>query len=232
MSKLVRKLEDQKKEMWSKRLGVRKYVDQKFLRSRGRDRAKIEEMKRMLVEWNASSTTVYLGNLTFGHPVYGSTTEEQLYDLFGRCGDVKKVTMGLDRNSREPCGFAFVEFFSRAAAEHAVNYLSASKLDDQPVRVEIDRGHLEQEPDRKFGRSRSGGQVRDEINRDRGIINLRRLNRNDAALVASPRPSDGDAAAMQLENGQAPAAAAPEAGEEEGEEEEGAAAESPPADPE
>jgi RNA recognition motif-containing protein len=129
---------------------------------------------------------VYLGNLTFGHPVYGSTTEEQLYDLFGRCGDVKKVTMGLDRNTREPCGFAFVEFFSRSAAMYAVHYLSGSKLDDQPVRIEIDRGHLEQEPDRKFGRSRSGGQVRDEINRDRGIINLRRLNQADAVLV-SPR---------------------------------------------
>ena len=134
----------------------------------------------------AASTTVYLGNLTFGHPVYGSTTEEQLYDLFARCGDVKKVTMGLDRNTREPCGFAFVEFFSRQAAENAMNYLSGSKLDDQPVRVEIDRGHLEQEPDRKFGRSRSGGQVRDEINRERGIINLRRLNSADAAMV-SPR---------------------------------------------
>ena len=133
-----------------------------------------------------ASTCVYVGNLTFGHPVYGSTTEEQLYDLFGRCGDVKKVTMGLDRNTRQPCGFAFVEFFTRKAAMNAVHYLSGSKLDDQPVRVEIDRGHLEQEPDRKFGRSRSGGQVRDEINRDRGIINLRRLNQADAALV-SPR---------------------------------------------
>lgn len=129
---------------------------------------------------------MYLGNLTFGHPVYGSTTEEQLYDLFGRCGDVKKVTMGLDRNTREPCGFAFVEFFTRKAAMNAVHYLSSSKLDDQPVRVEIDRGHLEQEPDRKFGRSRSGGQVRDEINRENGIINLRRLNQSDAVLV-SPR---------------------------------------------
>ena len=51
MSRLVRKLEEQKKEMWAKRLGVRKYVDQKFLRSRGRDRAKIEEMRKLLVEW-------------------------------------------------------------------------------------------------------------------------------------------------------------------------------------
>ena len=51
MSRLVRKLEEQKKEMWAKRLGVRKYVDQKFLRSRGRDRAKIEEMRKLLQEW-------------------------------------------------------------------------------------------------------------------------------------------------------------------------------------
>jgi|EP01046_Picozoa_sp_COSAG06_P018549 hypothetical protein len=54
MSKLVRKLEEQKKEMWAKRLSVRKYVDQKFLRSRGRDRAKIEEMRKLLEEWTGS----------------------------------------------------------------------------------------------------------------------------------------------------------------------------------
>ena len=57
MSRLVRKLEEQKKEMWAKRLGVRKYVDQTFLRSRGRDRAKIEEMRKLLVEWTAGSSS-------------------------------------------------------------------------------------------------------------------------------------------------------------------------------
>ena len=50
----------------------------------------------------------------------------------------------------------------------------------------MDRGHLDQEPDRKFGRSATGGQVRDQIARDRGVINLRRLSNQDKALL-SPR---------------------------------------------
>jgi hypothetical protein len=163
MSKLVRKFEEKKKELWAKRLGLRKkyapstasgkhdacqpttatpwgqkaeegeegentqlgrharcgrYVDNKFLRSRGRD--KVREMRQLLEKWMAASCTLYVGNLSFGHPVYGSTTEEQLYDLFGRCGDVKRVVMGLDRNTREPCGFAFVEFYAREAAVSAL----------------------------------------------------------------------------------------------------------------
>jgi hypothetical protein len=60
MSRLVRKLEEQKKEMWAKRLGVRKYVDQKFLRSRGRDRAKIEEMRKLLEEWTDGESSTPL----------------------------------------------------------------------------------------------------------------------------------------------------------------------------
>ena len=60
------------------------------------------------------------------------------------------------------------------------------QLDAQPIRCEMDRGHLEKEPDRKFGRSRSGGQVRDEMLREQGVVNLRRLNSSDATLI-SPR---------------------------------------------
>ena len=38
------------------------------------------------------STTVYVGNLAF------HTTEEQMHELFGKCGDVRRIIMGLDRN--------------------------------------------------------------------------------------------------------------------------------------
>jgi hypothetical protein len=44
--------------------------------------------------------------------------------------------------------------------EHAIRFLSGTKLDEQTIRAEIDRGHLDGEPDRKFGRAASGGQVR------------------------------------------------------------------------
>ena len=49
-------------------------------------------------------STLYIGNLSF------FTTEEQIHEAFSKCGEVKRVIMGLDRNKRTPCGFAFVEY--------------------------------------------------------------------------------------------------------------------------
>lgn len=37
------------------------------------------------------SSTLYVGNLAF------YTTEEQIYELFSRCGDIKRIVMGLDK---------------------------------------------------------------------------------------------------------------------------------------
>lgn len=50
------------------------------------------------------STTLYIGNLSF------YTTEEQIHELFTRCGDIKRIVMGLDKNTKTPCGFCFVEY--------------------------------------------------------------------------------------------------------------------------
>lgn len=49
-----------------------------------------------------TSVTVYVGNLSF------YTTEEQIYEVFSRCGEMKKIIMGLDKNSKTPCGFCFI----------------------------------------------------------------------------------------------------------------------------
>ena len=78
------------------------YRDQHFKGSRS-------DQERLLV----NSTTLYVGNMSF------YTTEEQLYELFGKCGDVKKIVMGLDKFKRTPCGFCFVEYYSRPDAENA-----------------------------------------------------------------------------------------------------------------
>lgn len=71
--------------------------------------------------------------------------------------------MGLDRIRKTPCGFCFVEYFTRAAADNSVRFLSGSKLDERVIRVDYDVGF---EPGRQFGRGRSGGQVRDEYRMD------------------------------------------------------------------
>lgn len=50
------------------------------------------------------SCTLYVGNLSF------YTTEEQIHELFGKSGDIKKVIMGLDKVKKTACGFCFVEY--------------------------------------------------------------------------------------------------------------------------
>ncbi|KAG6604891.1 nuclear cap-binding protein subunit 2-like [Cucurbita pepo subsp. pepo] len=104
-----------------------------------------------------SSTTVYVGNMSF------YTTEEQVYELFSRAGEIKKIIMGLDKNSKTPCGFCFVLYYSREDTEDAVKFISGTILDDRPIRVDFDWGFQD---GRQWGRGRSGGQVRDEYRTD------------------------------------------------------------------
>ncbi|CAN6483350.1 unnamed protein product [Victoria cruziana] len=104
-----------------------------------------------------TSTTVYIGNMSF------YTTEEQVYELFSRAGEIKKIIMGLDKNTKTPCGFCFVIFYSRNDAEDSVKYISGTILDDRSIRVDFDWGFQE---GRQWGRGRSGGQVRDEYRTD------------------------------------------------------------------
>ncbi|EFJ11617.1 hypothetical protein SELMODRAFT_125790 [Selaginella moellendorffii] len=104
-----------------------------------------------------TSVTVYVGNLSF------YTTEEQLYELFSRCGEIKRIVMGLDKNNKTPCGFCFIIFYTRDDAQDSVKYISGTILDDRPIRVDFDWGF---EDGRQWGRGRSGGQVRDEYRTD------------------------------------------------------------------
>jgi RNA recognition motif-containing protein len=71
-------------------------------------------------------------------------------------GVVHRVIMGLDRNTKTPCGFCFVTYHTRRDALAACKYLNGTKLDNRQLRVDIDYGF---EEGRQFGRGRSGGQV-------------------------------------------------------------------------
>ncbi|KAL8199277.1 UNVERIFIED_CONTAM: Nuclear cap-binding protein subunit 2 [Gekko kuhli] len=72
---------------------IGEYWDQHFKGIRGQ---RLKSLK--------NSTTLYVGNLSF------YTTEEQIHELFSKCGDVKRIVMGLDRVKKTPCGFCFVEY--------------------------------------------------------------------------------------------------------------------------
>ncbi|VDQ17525.1 unnamed protein product, partial [Trichobilharzia regenti] len=96
------------------------------------------------------STTLYVGNLSF------YTREEQIWELFSRAGEIKRVIMGLHRFSKTPCGFCFVEYCTREGAEVAMRYINKTRLDDRIIRTDWDAGF---EEGRQYGRGRSGGQV-------------------------------------------------------------------------
>jgi len=104
-----------------------------------------------------SSTTFYVGNLSF------YTSEEQIYELFSKCGEIKRIIMGLDKFKKTPCGFCFVEYYQRGEAEDCLKYINGTKLDDRIIRIDWDVGFKE---GRQYGRGKSGGQVRDEYRTD------------------------------------------------------------------
>ncbi|KAH8203343.1 hypothetical protein TruAng_002438 [Truncatella angustata] len=105
----------------------------------------------------ANATTLYVGNLSF------YTTEEQVYDLFSKCGEIKRLIMGLDRFQKTPCGFCFVEYYTHQDALDCLKYVGGTKLDERVIRTDLDPGF---EEGRQYGRGKSGGQVRDEYRDD------------------------------------------------------------------
>ncbi|KAL8690445.1 MAG: hypothetical protein Q9224_004406 [Gallowayella concinna] len=99
------------------------------------------------------ATTLYVGNLSF------YTTEEQIHELFAKCGEIKRLVMGLDRFNKTPCGFCFVEYYNHQDALDCMKYIGGTKLDERIIRTDLDPGFQE---GRQYGRGKSGGQVRDE----------------------------------------------------------------------
>ncbi|KAL9064156.1 MAG: hypothetical protein Q9157_007935 [Trypethelium eluteriae] len=100
-----------------------------------------------------NATTLYVGNLSF------YTTEEQIHELFAKCGEIKRLIMGLDRFQKTPCGFCFVEYYNHQDALDCMKYIGGTKLDERLIRTDLDEGFSE---GRQYGRGKSGGQVRDE----------------------------------------------------------------------
>ncbi|SMN18986.1 similar to Saccharomyces cerevisiae YPL178W CBC2 Small subunit of the heterodimeric cap binding complex that also contains Sto1p, component of the spliceosomal commitment complex [Maudiozyma saulgeensis] len=120
-----------------------------LLRKARRNPNGLQDLRQSLV-----SATIYVGNLSF------YTSEEQIYELFSKCGMIKRIIMGLDRFKFTPCGFCFIIYNEPKEALNAVKYLSDTKLDDKNITIDLDPGF---EDGRQFGRGKNGGQVSDEL---------------------------------------------------------------------
>jgi nuclear cap-binding protein subunit 2 len=110
-----------------------------------------------LVYGMCTSRTLYVGNLAF------TTREEQIHELFSRAGRVRRIIMGLNAQTRTPCGFCFVELETKEEAALAQRCLAGTQLEGRVMRADIDQ---EFEPGRQYGRSKSGGQLQDDARHD------------------------------------------------------------------
>jgi nuclear cap-binding protein subunit 2 len=63
--------------------------------------------------------------------------------ILSRCGEIKRLVMGLDRFNKTPCGFCFVEYYTHQDALDCLKYVGGTKLDERIIRTDLDPGFEE-----------------------------------------------------------------------------------------
>ncbi len=89
---------------------------------------------------------LYVGNLSY------NVSEEQLRELFGQAGEIKEVTLIMDRDTRRPKGFGFVEMINQEDAEKAIRMFNDQEMDGRRLTVNMAKPREERGPS---NRSRS-----------------------------------------------------------------------------
>jgi RNA recognition motif-containing protein len=72
---------------------------------------------------------LYVGNLSY------NTDETALRELFGKAGNVRSVSVIMDRMTNQPRGFAFVEMESPAEAHKAIQMCDGEEVDGRAIKV-------------------------------------------------------------------------------------------------
>jgi RNA recognition motif-containing protein len=78
-------------------------------------------------------TKLFVGGIPY------RATEAELEELFSQAGDVVSVFIPLDRETRRPRGFAFVEMTDDAAAEKAIEMLNETDMGGRQIVVNMAR---------------------------------------------------------------------------------------------
>ena len=72
---------------------------------------------------------IYIGNLPF------SIKENELKDMFAEFGEVQEAKIILDRYTKQPKGFAFVEMPSNSEADQAIKALNGKFMNGRNIKV-------------------------------------------------------------------------------------------------
>ncbi|EME32394.1 RNA-binding protein [Galdieria sulphuraria] len=109
---------------------------------------------------------VFVGNLPF------DCSEEEVYDVFSSCGNVKEVRMPFDREANRLKGFAFVSMESPMAARKACDMNEQADIRGRKLRINLSTSKRSSPPSRNGrggfrGRGNSTGGFRGDF-RGRG----------------------------------------------------------------
>lgn len=95
--------------------------------------------------------SIYVGNLSY------SVTQDDLNEVFGEYGTVKRVQVPTDRETGKPRGFAFVEMNSDEEEEAAIAALDGAEWMGRDLRVNKAKPREERPSGGGGGYNRSGG---------------------------------------------------------------------------
>jgi len=76
---------------------------------------------------------LYVGNLSY------NVTEDALRELFSQAGEIKELSLIMDRDTRRPKGFGFVEMTTQVDAEKAIQMFNDYDMDGRKLVVNIAR---------------------------------------------------------------------------------------------
>ncbi len=76
---------------------------------------------------------LYVGNLSY------NVTEEQLRALFSQAGEIKEIALIMDRDTKRPKGFGFVEMTTQVEAQKAIEMFNEHEMDGRRLAVNFAR---------------------------------------------------------------------------------------------
>jgi cold-inducible RNA-binding protein len=97
---------------------------------------------------------IFVGNLSY------QTTEQELEAAFAAYGAVERVSLGRNRDTGEPRGFAFVEMTNREEAMKAIQSLNGQEFGGRALNVNEARPKEERGGGNRFANKGGGGQGR------------------------------------------------------------------------
>ena len=81
--------------------------------------------------------------MSFSRSRFFTRASVKLCSCTTRCGEIKRLVMGLDRFHKTPCGFCFVEYYTHQDALDCMKYIGGTKLDERIIRTDLDPGFQE-----------------------------------------------------------------------------------------